>query len=41
MKGFNAWSAQNITALTTALSAMKLHCINTQGENFFHLALRE
>ena len=41
MKGFNAFSALNIIALTTAKLAMKLHCINTQGKACFHLALRK
>jgi hypothetical protein len=29
MRGFNAWSAQKITALTIAKNAMKLQSTNT------------
>jgi hypothetical protein len=38
MRDFNAWSAQNTTALTTAKNAMKVQTTNTQDTKFFHLA---
>jgi hypothetical protein len=38
MRDFNAWSAQNITALTIAKAAMKVQTTNTKDTKFFHLA---
>ncbi len=38
IRDFTAWSAQNITALTTAKNAMTLQRTNTQDTQFFHLA---
>jgi hypothetical protein len=41
MKGSNALSARNNTALTTAKNAMTFQSTNTQEKEFFHLALRK
>jgi hypothetical protein len=38
MRDFNAWSAQNITALTIAKAAMKVQTTNTKDTKCCHLA---
>ncbi len=38
LRDFTAWSAQNITALTTVEAAMKVQCTNIQGKQLLHLA---